>query len=385
MQCARSGSISFLCMLAVSAWFAACGLQGEGTGPIAPDDDDDAPTGVRRDGGLDAAVDARTKPTPDDPPPVDATVADAFIPVGDASFDARVPPPDASHDAAVDTGAPDAAGPVCSVPGSYAALVDFNVAWIPTTLGGVLPVLKGGQGSIRMIATVKLDATGGALVEPCGTTVPDFEGADIVGAELYGGDIPVEAWDAVTMPSFRTRWATSCDRPGCSYLGDEATLVIGARPVAEGALWPAPGAWVESGQYEATDDDDDGRPGLTMITRGPPMTNADGRPYSYPPVGIAQFGRARKLHLAMSLRVKLSGTLHTCDEISGSSSSAEVHVSAIGCTGVLEGDVEELLCDPETSRFVDKNLPMWTVNDSAFKMVRLPPGGGCYTARTLLQ
>jgi hypothetical protein len=379
MQCSTA-----LYMLAVSAWFAACSLQGEGTGPIAPEDDVDAPSGMRRDGGLDAAIDARSKPPPDDPPPADATTLDAFVPVGDAALDARVQP-DASRDAAADASAPDAAGPVCSLPGAFAALVDFNVEWIPTTLGGVLPVLKGGQGRIRMYAMVKLDAAGSALVEPCGTSVPDFEGADIVGAELYGGDIPVAAWDATTMPSFRSRWATFCDRPGCGYQADEATLVIGARPLYEDAIWPPQGGWAESGEYEATDDDNDGSPGLTMITRGPPMTNAEGRPYSFPPVGIAQYGRARKLHLAMSLRVKLSGTLQTCDEISGVSTAADVHVSAVGCTGVLDGDAEELVCAPETSQFVDANLPMWTVKDSTFKMGRLPPGAGCYTVRTLLQ
>lgn len=386
MQGARSGSTSFTRRFLITALFAAtaCSLEGEGTGSGTAEVDDDpvdTPTAARGDGGLDAALDANTKPPPDEPP-VDAA-RDAFVPVGDAALDAQAPR-DASPDAhVVDAGEVDA-GPPCSVAGNYAALVDFNVAWIPTTIGGVLPVLEGGAGSIRMFALARLDALGSAIIEPCGTTVPDFEGTDVVGGELYGGDVPVAAWDAVTMPSFNTRWATFCNRPGCGYQGDEATFVIGARPVVAAAVWPPQGGWVSSGQFEATDDDNDGQPGLTMITRGPPVTDAAGRPYAFPPVGVASFGRARKLHLAMSLRVKLMGTLETCDAIGGVSSAADVHVSAVGCTGVLEGEAEEKLCAPETAQFVDTNLPMWTVKSSSFKMKRLPPGGGCYTARALL-
>ncbi|MET0287231.1 MAG: hypothetical protein ABW352_22290 [Polyangiales bacterium] len=390
MQCARSGSTQSrrpraLALLLIA--LAACSLNGEGTGgdraPVDDEEDIDDPMASRRDAGVDAMADARTQP----PKPEPDAARDAFVPPSDAALDARAPV-DASADAAladaeVDAGPVDA-GPACVVAGNYAALVDFNVEWIPTTLGGVLPVLKGGQGSIRMFATVRLDANGSSVVEPCGTTVPDFEGTPIVGGELYGGDIPVAAWDAPAMPSFPTRWSTVCDRPGCGYLGEETNFVIGARAVTPNAPWPLQGGWIESGQYEATDDDGDGRPGLTMITRGPPKVNPAGRPYAFPPVGLATYGRARKLSLAMQLRVKLSGALQSCDLITGSSSTAEAHVSAVGCTGVYDMTTDELDCAPEVAQFVDTNLPMWTVKGATFKMQRLPPGGGCYTARTLL-
>lgn len=406
MQCARPGSHSVannsLRGLVVAAWvvsLGACSLQGEGTGrtQISAGDDSeiDSPTGARRDAGLDAAADARATPAnPRDASPdaeggkTDAgedrdAEADAG-PAGDAGSDAEVAPDAHVADAQVaDAKVPDA-GPACDMPGTYAARMDFDVKWVPTTLGGVLPVLKGGQGLITMFATVRLAASGASVVVPCGTTVPDFESTDVVGAELYGGDIPVTAWDAPTMPSYSTHWATSCDRPGCSYAGDEATFVIGARPSVASALWPAQGGWDASGQYEATDDDNDGRPGITMITRGPPMTNVDGREYSFPPVGLAQYGRARKLMLAMSLRLKLAGELESCDAIKGRSSDAEVHVSAIGCTGVYDMQADELVCAPEVAQFVDTNLPMWTVQGASLTMRRLPPGGGCYTARALL-
>jgi hypothetical protein len=394
MQCARSGSTSATPVVGLSVLFlalAACSLNGEATGggptPTDVDGDDlDAPMASRRDGGVDASTDARANP-----PPLRDAEGDALVAPVDAAVDARAPA-DASvdvgadaapPDGAVEAGAPDA-GPTCVVAGNYAALVDFNVEWVPTTLGGVLPVLEGGQGSIRMFATVRLDANGSSVVEPCGTTVPDFEGTPLVGGELYGGDIPVAAWDAPSMPNFATRWTTVCDRPGCGYLGEETNFVIGARALTPNAPWPLQGGWAESGQYEATDDDADGRLGLTMITRGPPKVNAAGRAYSFPPVGLATYGRARKLMLAMQLRVKLSGALQSCDLITGSSSSAEAHVSAVGCTGVYDMTTEELDCAPEVAQFVDRNLPMWVVKGATFKMQRLPPGGGCYTARTLL-
>jgi hypothetical protein len=310
-----------------------------------------------------------------------ASAVDARAP--DTLNDARVAMRDAASDAAHADAARADAGPSCALSGSFAALVDFDVAWVPTTIAGFLPVLEGGRGSIRMYATVRLDALGNAVVKPCGTTVPDFEGTDPVGGELYGGDIPNAAWDAPSMPSFTTRYAMSCATPGCGYVGQESTFVIGARSLGSG-LWPTAGGWSASGEFEATDDDGDGRSGITMITRGPPQTDDAGRPYAYPPVGVAQYGRARKLMLAMSLRVKLDGTLRTCDLIEGSSSKAEVHVSAIGCTGVLDGDSQEIECSADVASFVDANLPVWTVQSASFKMMRLPQGAGCYYARTIL-
>ncbi len=392
MQCAPSGSSSkTLHVLAVLTlvFGSGCSLQGEATGSRTPavsgDDGEDPaaddvevdqgrPTGSRRDagrdGGLDAAADARV--------PRDAS-KDAAALDAEVEVDARA---DATVDAHVEAGAVDA-GPPCSVAGSYAGLLDFNVQWVPTSIGGVLPVLMGGSGSIRLFSTVQLDANGGAVVQPCGTTVPDFEGTEVVGAELYGGDIPVAAWDAPSMPKFATRWSTVCDRPGCGYLGPQTTFVLGARAAGDAGVWPTQGSW-STGSYVTSDDDGDGFPGITMLTRGPPMTNLEGRPYAYPPVGVASYGRARKLRLAMQLRVQLQGVLQTCDLIGGSSTNADVHVSAVGCTGVLDTDSTEQECPPEVAQFVDQNLPMWTVRGATFKMMRLPPGGGCYTARAIL-
>jgi hypothetical protein len=419
MQCARAGSTppkapehraSFFHGRAAAAWLSAllclagCSLDNSGTGvDVVPDDDLDQPAGERRDasaasgkadgGKVDGGKrDPRAPAVDGRVPPVDATAADATAVAAPLPPDVEVTPPGAQgvSDAHVaDTGVVDAAvdaGPTCDLAGSFGVRVDMDVKWGPVVLAGFVPVLQPGRGNMRAYLTVNTkEATGGSLVEPCGLDVPDFQGTQAFGSELYGGDIPKAAWDARTMPSWNSRWTAPCSHPGCTYDSEAMDMVLGARPKGTGSvLWPAPGGWGTSGMFEGVDDDSDGKPGLTMITRGPDQTSPSGRLYAYPPVGFADFGRARTLQLALQLRMKFGGVLQSCDQISGTVPAAEVHISAVGCTGVLNGEAMEEPCAPDVTQFVDSNLPVWTVQNATFQMVRLPMGAGCYTARAVL-
>jgi hypothetical protein len=364
MQWARSRRAIFA-FAAVSS--SACSLSGEGTGESALLRDA-APLVPRRDGGLDATIESSSvaDAEPETPEPL----------ARDASSDAR-PPGDAGSDA-------DAAGSVCTVAGDYAAQLDFRVEWGTTTLGGIFPVLQAGQGSMRLFAAVHLDPSGAAVLEPCGVTVPDFAGTLLVGGELYGGEVPTTAWDASTMPSFESRWSETCDGPTCDYSVDPVTFLLGARQVGATGAWPGQGAWTASGQYQATDDDNDGSPGLTMLTKGPPLTTADGKPYSFPPVGLANVGRSRKLRLAMLFRAGMAGTTQACGVSSGMSKASDLHVSAVGCTRQPDGATQEVACTASVAQFVDANLPKWTLADTTYKMVRMPSAGSCAAVRQLL-
>jgi hypothetical protein len=419
MQCARPGSpppeppehrasaahgrAAAACLSAL-LWLAGCSLDNTGTGGeiVPPDDALGQPAGERRDASADNSkadggkLDARTPAVDGRVPPVDATAADATAVVVPPPPDAEVTSTDAQvirdarvADARVVDAAPDPAvdaGPMCDLAGSFGVRMDMDVKWGPVVLAGFVPVLQPGRGNMRVYLTAHTDAaTGGRLVEPCGLEVPDFQGTQAFGNELYGGDIPKAAWDARTMPSWNSRWTAACNYPGCAYDSDAMDVVLGARFTGTGSvLWPAPGGWGASGMFEGVDDDSDGKPGITMITRGPNETSPGGRLYSYPPVGFADFGRARTLQLAAQLRMKFGGMLQSCDQISGTVPAAEVHISAVGCTGVLSGETMEEPCAPEVTQFVDSNLPVWTVQSATFQMVRLPMGAGCYTTRAVL-
>ncbi|HEY6879905.1 MAG TPA: hypothetical protein VI299_17885, partial [Polyangiales bacterium] len=279
MHPARSGSTSLrrpwyralgIALLGAPAF--ACSLSGAGLGdPQAPADEEPAvegPAGQRRDASPDAGGPPQLA---DDaalgvPAATDAMVTDARQGVRDAmsavAQDASVTPIDAGGvssdaggdgaDAARDAGGE--AGPTCSALGSFAARIDLNVAWAPTTALGLVPVLVGGKGTLSVLALLRIEAGGAATIEPCGVTLPDFEGTASAGGELYGGDIADKAWNAPSMPSFEAQTAFACAHAGCRFTAAKSTMVLGARFVAGNGVWPAPGGWALSGEFKASDD-----------------------------------------------------------------------------------------------------------------------------------
>lgn len=339
---------------------------------------------------VDAAFDAALPPAPDASPTLDALVPpdadhvqlDATAPVPDAAPDAST-----SGDAAADDASaqPDASG-TCDLEGSFAVEVLFDVQWNGTTLAGIVPLLKPGAGKIRVLA--RLDLRGGALksralVSGCGATMPDFEAGNwLVGNENYAGYIPDESWDKPAMPRWDLGWNVGCDQPGCSIDTDTLVSVIGARSGA-GDVWP--GRKGPLADIVPVDHDADGSPAITLASRDSDFRNPQGIPYKLIPVTWTLLTRSPRAFIPFRITGEFHGKLDTCDDFSGVVTNGSVEARCVGCVARNEGQSREQPCSNEEAKFLDENLPDWSVQGGTWRARRLPENAPCSEVRALLR
>jgi hypothetical protein len=339
---------------------------------------------------LDAALDAAPPSLPDaslaldaNTPP-DADVLPDVMEPTDAAADATTlvdggaPPP-------VEAGAPDAASS-CRLEGAFGVDVQFDVSWNGTTLGGIVPLLQPGSGKINIIG--RLDLRGGALksralVSSCGAALPDFEAGNwLVGNENYAGYIPDESWDRPSMPRWDLGWEVGCDQPGCSILTDLLVAVIGARSAA-GDVWP--GRKGPLAQIVPFDHDDDGSPAITLASRDSNFSNAQGVPYKLIPVAWTLLTRSPRAFIPFRFTGQFHGKVDNCDEFSGVVTNGSVEARCVGCVARNEGQTREQPCSNEEARFLDENLPDWSVLGGTWRARRLPENASCSDVRALLR
>ncbi len=354
-----------LCTLAFFA-LASCHLAREGTaiGPVAVADDseDDDEVELTVDAGQ-GSRDASTKPRQDA-----GKTTTPNVPEGPGNVPELPGPNDASAgDARVDGGSVPESD-ACTLAGTYALHAEIDLTWDGWIFAGIIPVLSPGSGTMTMTALSQVkDEMSEVTVRPCAATLPDFETDRTLADEVYGVDLPDELWEQPSIPTWRTQWQVTCDMPGCAFSSGELEAVVGGRVTSVPFRWPEPG--VPSSDFTPVDDDADGEPGITMIPRGPSQVDAQGRPYSYPPL-FPSFARARKMMVALGLRAKLEGKLEGCDRLAGSLLPNGVYARGLACTGTYD-DGSPFRCDQDHVTFLDSNMPKWIARSARFRAIRL--------------
>jgi hypothetical protein len=309
-----------------------------------------------------------------------AAPVDAAVGVPPSSARDAAPAQDAKADAQSDAARADASEPGCKLEGTFALRTEVAIAWPGWAIVGI-PILSAGEGTFTMDAiSVVREADKQVEVRPCAVSIPDFEterNSNI--AELYGAYVPDEIWERPSIPRWRASWGASCNQPGCTMFTGVLSAVIGAN-VDDTFNWPAPGGSLEG--FKVADHDGDGKPGLSFVARGPMEMNAEGRAYAYPPLAPSLFARARFIQMAVGMRTQIEGKLETCDKTSGALSLMALRSRALGCSG-KRGD-EDVVCSPEQVRFLDQNMPAWTVRSAKYQSIRISEQANCTEARAAL-
>ncbi|MDB4972911.1 MAG: hypothetical protein JWN48_1252 [Myxococcaceae bacterium] len=337
--------------IACTAWLCAC------ADPQAGLDDDFASAhgdARRLDGGFVRIA----------PPPADAE-HDGAPPASDAA-----PSTDAGTSAVPPSSTPTAMGKAeCGVEGRYALDVEADVHWSGSALLDVVPVIVPGSGTITIRAFFDVRAQGPAYtseVRACAATVPSFAAST---GEQYGIDFPPALFEKLSR-QWSTATRLACLEPGCAVETDYLAVQLGTvLPSYED--WPSPRDPLDSSLV--SDDDHDGRPGISVSVRGP-----DGDPpHQYPPASYLLDERIGELMLALRVGAALDGVRASCDQLSGSASTLNLDIRAVGCrltTGVP--------CTLEQLSFVNTNLPTWKVDRGRWKATRLAADAGCEQALT---
>ena len=350
---------------------AACSLPTEGTGPTRPWYEGEPELSA-------TTEDASTYVQPDAPLLQDAgsTPLSDLRDADPSAPDARIETSSDDSGFAADTSFEPSSQ--CRSEGLFAVRADMEVDWDSTDFIGI-PVLQTGAGKIAIVVLMEWARTpGGELtgtVRQCHTSVPPFE-ASLLG-ERYSVVFPDELWNARGMPQWDLRLGASCTEPGCQLRAEPLDALLGIE------LSDPAGPWPESGLTTGIsfpDHDNDGSPGITLITRGPPDVDVDGAAFSYPPLSL--LARASEIMFAVRVHTLFEAQLNGCDHLTGQTYGTRIDTRAVGCTNRTQaGDVP---CDALQTAFVDANVPTWQVTSTEWNGVRMPAGATCQMARDAL-
>jgi hypothetical protein len=340
---------------------------------------------------------------------------------GGGSFlpDTNVAAPDASSDDAGDATVTDGPGPPadasdagpavgldggCDFNGTWASRITINVSWTPQGLNNF--ILAAGSGQIVQWVKGVRTQQGTALTDSsviCGVSLPDFQSAGIAGlaGEVYGVRFPDSLFDNKGyLPGFTVNGAvTPLQGGGLGYSSTTTAALLGltmADPIND--PWPA---MVTMGQ--AADQDQDGKPGVTVsVAQGPLAKPVGGATaYSYvptdiPPVLLEPPVRASALYLAIRQLTVVSGKVQDCDTITGTVQIPLIKTAAgdmkyaidshiLGCALVDGGDCTTSTSSSQASQasFVDNSQPVFTpTGTTIFQSIRLKDGATCADVRT---
>jgi hypothetical protein len=321
---------------------------------------------------------------PDGGPDAVGPLSDAApLPDGAAPFDAASDAAAPAQDAAADAARGDAGS--CTLDGkALAAEVFFDVNWKGTTLAGIVPLLMAGSGRIRVVVRLDLSGNGPRLrtrLTACEANMPDFAAGNVlVGTEQYAAYIPDAAWDESSMPRFDLGWDLGCNLPGCALSSDGLVATFGAR-ANPGDKWP--GRTGSISDIVPLDDDDDGYPGISFMSRDSHEHSASGTAYTEIPVTWTLASRCARAFIAFQVAGQFHGQLDSCDTLSGVVASGRVEARNFGCYAHAEGSSREYECASDEAEFLDENLPNWTVMGGSWRAQIVDSSFDCVDVRAL--
>jgi hypothetical protein len=273
--------------------------------------------------------------------------------------------------ASADAGHPGSDAAVgCAIDGRYAVEVSFDVSWVGTQFASIVPIISPGEGQLSfiVIGELKQAAVNTELAfRTCQASVPEF--ISTLPQERYAVRFSDSVWDNPNMPIFRSE-VMSCREPGCMFRSTPIHALIGSAlsdPLAE---WPSSAA---SGQWP--DHDGDGRPGVGAFMLGP----SAGRSIAYPPVDLFGLRRVQKLDLGMRVNLTLNGKRDSCDALSGEILDGSIDTRGLNCIATSR----PMACSADELRFLDDNLPAWTVRQGTFRGMRVKDDADCDQVRQL--
>jgi hypothetical protein len=338
----------------------ATGTDGATASDGAAGDDGATEAAAGDDGGADAGTAADAN---DAAASVDATTVDASE--GGASTDAAS----------------------CDYTGTWASEITISVHWNPA--GAAAVILAPGDGVIKQWVLSTRTQSGSTLsdtAQVCGIVLPDFNGSQFGGGELYGMTFADGLFDNSDIPTF----ALTGTMTGTTYSSQYATPLIGltlANPTT--ATWPA-----NASAINQVDMDSDGEHGVTATAKA-------STGYSLIPVNLLKTNRADKLYLAIRQVTKTTATASDCDHMAGTVTVPQIggayaidsHI--IGCHVSVDPINPNRECTTTggnaESTFVDDNRPIFTpptdagtAFPSTFTSLRMPAGTTCAQVRAQL-
>jgi hypothetical protein len=262
-----------------------------------------------------------------------------------------------------------------SATGTFAIKVVTDVWWAQET---ATPIVDPGRGPLTVYLMGKLsgvcgDKMGMGDIKGCGTVLPPF--VSWASCTAFQIEIPDELWDKPSMPHFTTSGKTTGFEPGETLSIDIATGLVGIDiPNADTATWPTPdqtGTFVcDAGMGEQcfTDDDADGKPGITIRMGKLGMPYPGGQDCGLGPIVFrgAPFGidgvfpeapRAETLYIGLRTRLGGAGLIGP-DCMSGVGD---------GITEFLDSRVFDCIqvdgtpCDLPQAKFVDEQAPNYHI------------------------
>lgn len=341
------------------AGLGACSVQLASTGPGIEVDDAAVTVPVEP---LDATL----------PQDRDATLSD------DDDDDAQASGDDDAQQAAHEAGAADVGtvtevdgsglGPRCTLDGRFALRVQFDVTWAASEIASTVPIVDSGEGKLSILALLELSSTASGLgvsFRECAEAVPEF--ASALTRERYLMRFADATWDAASMPTFSSTASAACSDPGCTITVQPIYALIGAALSAPTAAWPA-----EANLGQWPDHDADEAPGITAHMLGP----LEGQ-YAYPVLEVRENRRMRDVALGQRVVLGLGGTLESCDAFRGKTKASSIETRAVACRAVTP----PFACSGSDLRFLNNNLPVWSVREGQFDAKRVAPTADCAKAR----
>jgi hypothetical protein len=104
-----------------------------------------------------------------------------------------------------------------------------------------------------------------------------------------------------------------------------------------------------------------------------------GRGIAYPPVDLLGLRRVQKLDLGMRVDLAFNGKRDGCDGISGEVQGGSIDTRALDCVATAR----PMRCSSDELKFLDDNLPAWTVRQGTFRGMRVSDNADCEQVRQL--
>jgi hypothetical protein len=256
----------------------------------------------------------------------------------------------------------------CPAGGTHAVHVILDVTW-PRSTAAVE-----GTGKIHLWDRIAVAGGGGAMVQACGTILPETT-LTALGSAAAGGskiliEIPGAVWDAPSMPKFPASGMIASAANGAFKL--EWTSLVGLTLADPKAAWPDSYTGLSA---SAQDADGDGKPGYTAVPRS-------GGGFVLPPTAIGLGGSApaaEKVFLVSRDAISLQGTRTSCDDAAGPAQLTALDSHAVGCS--LAGGAD---CNQRQIDFVDQNRMKYAVKSATFVAKRVADDATCAQVRQAL-
>jgi len=278
-------------------------------------------------------------------------------------------------------------------PGVYAVRLDVPVYWATRNLLGLIPVVDAGRGTFRYYGKVLSgdvceDGKYTGSLYTCGLQLPTFYSTLL--CEAFETEIPNEAWDRDIAP-IEVLGSITGFSPGDIMALTPMNILFGIDLTDSGEPWPTPEQTLSfscasgSGEQCFPDYDLDGKPGITLLSKGEGSANitdsgcigiGTDQPFKrgYLPLSadvtalLGGAARADELYIGFRLiNAGGGGEIGTdCRSGWGEGSGDEINARAISCR-VKEG-TQDLLgmpagpntpCGQPQQYFIDTQLPQF--------------------------